>query len=151
MNRVTSTKAILVNLIELVQRMCLAGVCMCATAHAADEVPSFKSGEYQVTTSFGDSQTMSEKVCLTDYADWFATLKDKVAERGCELRAEGQSGAVYRYAMACSNGASGKMAVTKVDESHFESVTEITIPIGGFEQTISTRDSATRLGDCPPE
>ena len=122
-----------------------------AAVGIAANVPTFQSGEYRVTTSFGDSQTMSEKVCLTDYADWFATLKDKVAERGCELRAEGQSGAVYRYAMACSNGASGKMAVTKVNESHFESVTEITIPIGAFEQTISTRDSATRLGDCPPE
>ena len=129
----------------------LVGALACGAAHAADAVPTFKSGEYQVTTSFGDSQTMSDKVCLTDYADWFDTLKDKVAERGCELRAEGQSGAVFRYQMTCAMGASGRMAVTKVTDSHFESVTEITLPIGGFEQTISTRDSAVRLGDCPPE
>ena len=133
------------------RHFCLVGSLACGAAQAADAVPSFKSGEYQVTTSFGDSQTMSDKVCLTDYADWFDTLKDKVAERGCDLRAEGQSGAVYRYRMTCSNGAGGRMEVTKVTDSHFESVTELTIPIAGFEQTISTRDSAKRLGDCPPE
>jgi hypothetical protein len=149
MNRVNSTKAMILG--NVLQPLCLAGVLVCPSGYAADEVPSFKSGEYQVTTSFGDSQTMSDKVCLTDYADWFGTLKDKVAERGCELRAIGQSGAVYRYEMTCSNGASGKMAVTKISDAHFESVTEVTIPIAGFEQTISTRDSAVRLGDCPPE
>jgi len=131
--------------------MYLVSALVCAPAYAADAVPTFKSGEYQVTTSFGDSQTMSDKVCLTDYADWFGTLQDKVAERGCALRAEGQTGAVFRYQMTCSNGANGRMAVTRVTDSHFESVTEITIPIAGFEQTISTRDSAVRLGDCPPE
>ncbi len=117
----------------------------------SDAVPTFKSGEYQLTTSFGDSQTLSDKACLTDYADWFAALQDEVAQRGCKLTAEGHSGAVYRYRMTCSTGASGTMAVTKIDDSNFESVTEIRLPIAGFEQTITTRDSAKRLGDCPPE
>ena len=117
----------------------------------ATEVPTFKSGEYQLTTSFGDSQTLSDKACLTDYADWFGSLQDEVAERGCTLTAEGHSGAVYKYRMTCSNGASGNMTVTKIDDSNFESVTQITLPIAGFEQTLTTRDSAKRLGDCPPE
>jgi hypothetical protein len=117
----------------------------------AADVPSFRSGEYEVTTSFGDSQTMSKKVCLTDYEDWFGSLRDDFKERGCNLAADGQSGAVYRYRMDCSTGASGTLAVTKLSDSNFESVAEIQLPIAGFMQTISTRDNARRLGDCPPE
>jgi hypothetical protein len=136
------------NLKQIVLVSCVA---FASTALADDAVPTFKSGEYQVTTSFGDSQTMSDKVCLTDYADWFATLQDEVAERGCKLTSEGHSGSAYRYRMTCSNGANGSTTVTKIDDSNFESVSQITVQIAGFEQTISTRDSAKRLGDCPPE
>lgn len=121
-----------------------------AIAFAAD-VPSFLSGEYEVTTSFGNSQTMSKKVCLTNYADWFDSLRDDFKERGCELAAAGQRGEVYHYTMDCSTGASGTLAVTKLSESHFESVAEIQLPIAGFTQTISTSDTARRIGDCPPE
>lgn len=121
-----------------------------AVAFAAD-VPSFLSGEYEVTTSFGNSQTMTKKVCLSNYADWFDSLRDDFKERGCSLTAAGQQGAVYHYTMDCSTGASGTLAVTKLSESHFESVAEIQLPIAGFTQTISTRDNARRIGDCPPE
>jgi hypothetical protein len=119
-------------------------------AYAAD-VPSFLSGEYEVTTSFGNSQTMVKKVCLTNYADWFDSLRDDFKERGCNLAPAGQKGAVYHYTMDCSTGASGTLAVTKLSDSHFESVAEIQLPIAGFTQTISTSDNARRLGDCPPE
>jgi hypothetical protein len=122
----------------------------CAGAFAAD-VPSFLSGEYEVTTSFGNSQTMSKKVCLTNYADWFESLRDDFKERGCNLTPAGQEGAVYHYTMDCSTGASGALAVTKLSDSHFESVAEIQLPIAGFTQTISTSDNARRIGDCPPE
>jgi hypothetical protein len=120
------------------------------SALAAD-APTFRSGEYEVTTSFGDSQTMSKKVCLTDYEDWFESLRNDFKERGCNLAADGQSGTVYRYRMDCSTGAKGTLAVTKLSDSHFESVAQIELPIAGFAQTISTRDNARRLGDCPPE
>lgn len=123
---------------------------MPVVAFAAD-VPSFLSGEYEVTTSFGNSQTMSKKVCLTNYADWFDSLRDDFKERGCDLAPAGQQGELYRYTMDCSTGASGKLTVTKLSESHFESVAEIQLPIAGFTQTISTTDEAKRIGDCPPE
>ena len=51
----------------------------------AADVPTFQSGEYQVTTSFGDSETLVKKVCLTNYADWFYSLRDDFKERGCNL------------------------------------------------------------------
>ena len=121
-----------------------------AAVFAAD-VPTFLSGEYQVTTSFGNSQTMSKKVCLTNYEDWFGSLRDDFKERGCDLAPAGQSGEVYRYTMDCSTGASGTLAVTKLSETNFESVAEIQLPIAGFTQTISTSDNAKRIGDCPPE
>ena len=117
----------------------------------AADVPTFQSGEYQVTTSFGDSETLEKKVCLTNYADWFASLRDDFKERGCNLVAEGQEDKVYRYQMDCSNGTTGTLAVTKHSDSHFESLAEVELPIAGFTQTISMRDVAKRIGDCPPE
>ncbi len=122
-----------------------------ATIGTAADVPTFSSGEYLVTTSFGDSEALVKKVCLTNYTDWFDSLRDDFKERGCNLVAEGHSDAVYRYAMECSNGTSGTLAVTKHSESRFESLAEVELPMGGFMQTITMRDVAKRLGDCPPE
>jgi hypothetical protein len=98
-----------------------------ATVCIAADVPTFESGEYRVTTSFGDK------------------------ERGCNLVAAGQEDSVYRYLLDCTNGTTGALAVTKLSESHFESRAEVELPIGGFTQTISMRDVATRIGECPPE
>ena len=122
-----------------------------AAGGIAAEVPTFQSGEYQVTTSFGDSETLQKKVCLTNYTDWFDSLRDDFKERGCNLVAEGQEGAVYRYRMDCSNGTTGTLAVKKHSDSHFESLAEVELPIAGFTQTISMRDVARRIGECPPE
>ena len=94
---------------------------------------------------------MTKKVCLTNYQDWFGSLRDDFKERGCDLSPAGQKGQVYRYTMDCSNGSSGTLAVTKFSESKFESVAELQLPIAGFTQTISTSDSARRIGECPPE
>ncbi len=117
----------------------------------AADVPTFQSGEYRVTTSFGDSQALEKKVCLTDYADWFGSLRDDFKERGCNLVAAGQEDSVFRYLLDCTNGTRGALAVTQFSESHFESRAEVELPIGGFTQTISMRDVATRIGECPPE
>jgi hypothetical protein len=124
---------------------------LAAPVGMAADVPTFQSGEYRVTTSFGDSQALEKKVCLTNYTDWFDSLRDDFKERGCNLVPEGQEGAEYRYRMDCSNGTAGTLAVTKHSESHFESLAEVELPIGGFTQTISMRDVAKRIGDCPPE
>lgn len=62
-------------------------------------MPTFQSGEYQVTTSFGASETLEKKVCLADYTDWFDSLRDDFKERGCNLVADGREDAVYRYRM----------------------------------------------------
>ena len=117
----------------------------------AADVPTFQSGEYRVTTSFGDSETLVKKVCLTNYTDWFDSLRDDFKERGCNLVAQGHDSEVYRYRMDCSNGTSGTLAVTKHSESHFESLAEVDLPIAGFTQTITMRDVAKRIGECPPE
>ncbi len=122
-----------------------------STLCLAADVPTFESGEYRVTTSFGDSQALEKKVCLTDYADWFGSLRDDFKERGCNLVAAGQEDSVYRYLLDCTNGTTGALAVTKLSESHFESLAEVELPIAGFTQTISMRDVATRIGECPPE
>jgi hypothetical protein len=126
------------------------GLLLSGVGMAAD-VPTFSSGEYQVTTSFGDSEALVKKVCLTNYADWFDALRDDFKERGCDLVADGKTDAVYRYRMECTNGTSGTLAVTKHSESHFESLAEVELPIAGFMQTITMRDVAKRIGDCPPE
>ena len=128
----------------------LAGGLVAGYCFAAD-VPTFNSGEYLVTTSFGDSEALVKKVCLSNYTDWFDSLRDDFKERGCDLVAEGQTDAVYRYRMDCSNGTTGTLAVTKRSESHFESLAEVELPIAGFMQTITMRDVAKRIGDCPPE
>jgi len=117
----------------------------------AADVPTFLSGEYQVTTSFGDSETLEKTVCLTNYTDWFDSLRDDFRERGCNLVAEGQEGTVDRYRMDCSNGTTGTLAVKKHSDSDFESLAEVELPIAGFSQTISMRDVARRIGECPPE
>ncbi len=91
----------------------------------AADVPTFESGEYRVTTSFGNSQALEKKVCLTDYADWFGSLRDDFKERGCNLVADGQEDSVYRYRLDCTNGTTGALAVTKLSESHFESRAEV--------------------------
>ncbi len=122
-----------------------------ATVCIAADVPTFESGEYRVTTSFGNSQALEKKVCLTDYADWFGSLRDDFKERGCNLVADGQEDSVYLYRLDCTNGTTGALAVTKLSESHFESRAEVELPIAGFTQTISIRDVATRIGECPPE
>ena len=90
-------------------------------------------------------------MCLTAYDDWFDELRSEFAERGCELSPEGQTGNVYRYRLDCANGTSGTMDVTQINESTFTSVATINIEIAGFTQSISTRDRAERIGDCPPE
>jgi hypothetical protein len=117
----------------------------------AAAVPTFQTGEYLVTTSFGDSEALVKKVCLTNYTDWFDSLRDDFKERGCNLVAQGQEGAAYRYGMDCSNGTNGTLLVTKHSESHFESLAEVELPIAGFMQTITMRDVAKRIGECPPE
>ena len=45
----------------------------------------------------------------------------------------------------------GTLAVKKHSDSHFESLAEVELPIAGFSQTISMRDVARRIGECPPE
>ena len=121
-----------------------------ASVRAAD-VPTFLSGEYSVTTTIASSEPLTKKVCLTAYDDWFDSLRSEFAERGCDLSPDGQTGAVYRYRLACASGTSGAMEVTQINASTFTSVATIDIEIAGFKQSISTRDRAERIGDCPPE
>ncbi len=135
---------------QRIRMLAFATLAPAAVALAAD-VPTFQSGEYEITTSFGASQTLTKKACLTNYENWFESLREDFKERGCSLAATNQADRVYHYAMDCSNGASGTLTVTKLSESDFESVAEIQLPIAGFTQTISTRDHAKRIGDCPPE
>ena len=129
----------------------VAGLALLPAVCIAADVPTFQSGEYRVTTSFGNSQALEKKVCLTNYTDWFDSLRADFKERGCNLVAEGQEASVYRYRMDCSNGTAGTLAVTKHSESHFESLAQVELPIAGFTQTISMRDVANRIGECPPE
>ncbi len=123
---------------------CVSSLC----AQAAD-VPDFRSGEYAVTTTIASSEPISKKVCLTAYEDWFDELRGEFAQRGCQLSPDGQTGNVYRYGLDCANGTSGTLEVTQINESTFTSVATINIEIAGFTQSISTRDRAERIGDCP--
>jgi hypothetical protein len=125
---------------------CVASLC----ARAAD-VPTFRSGEYAVTTTIASSEPIMKRVCLTAYDDWFNSLRSEFAERGCELAPDGQTGNVYRYHLDCANGTGGTMEVTQINASTFTSVATINIAIAGFTQSISTRDRAERVGDCPDE
>ena len=118
----------------------------------AAEVPNFRSGEYAVTTTIASSEPITKNVCLTAYDDWFGDLRSEFAERGCELAPEGQTGNVYRYRLECATkGTSGTMEVTQINESIFTSVATINLDIAGFKQSVSTRDRAERIGDCPDE
>ncbi len=135
---------------NMIPRGCLLTLAtLLPTIALAADVPTFQSGEYEITTTFGASQTLTKKACLTHYEDWFDSVRTSLKAGGCDLAATGQADRVYNYKLDCTSGASGTLAVTKLSESDFESAAEIQLPIAGFTQTISTRDHAKRIGDCP--